>query len=311
MKTAPSPAEIRTLFANGDPVEVWAKTRDIIGRIDPNFDFSLAHTAFDDVVRLFRGEYPGYRAINTLYHDLHHTLDVFLCAVRLLHGAHVAGIALSADDITRVMIAALMHDIGYAQLQGDDSGTGAKYTKIHVNRSVEFMRRHLAERHFPADWAASLEQMIRCTDPALSPSKIHFPEEKIRLLGQLVGTADLVGQMADRTYLEKLLFLYFEFKEAHLGNFHNMNELLHGTQHFYDLTRKKLDGEFAGLYQLMGQHFKAWFGVERNYYLESINKNIDYLAQIIQLSEAEYLALLKRGGIVEKMKSMAQPEDLG
>ena len=26
--------------------------------------------------------------------------------------------------------------------------------------------------------------------------------------------ADLVGQMSDRAYLEKLLFLYYEFKEA-------------------------------------------------------------------------------------------------
>lgn len=311
MKAAPSPAEIRTLFANGDPAEVWSKAGDIVERIVPACDLSLARSAFDDVVRLFRGEYPGYRAINTLYHDLHHTLDVFLCAVRLLHGAHAAGTPLSAAEITCVMIAALMHDTGYAQLHGDDDGTGAKYTRIHVNRSVEFMRRHLAGQGFPADWAALLEPMIRCTDPALSPSKIHFPDEKTRMLGQLVGTADLVGQMADRTYLEKLLFLYFEFKEAHMGNFHNMHELLHGTQHFYDTTRQKLDGEFGGLYKLMARHFQAWFGIERNYYLESIEKNIGYLARVIQINEAEYLTLLKRGGIVEKMKNLAQPEDIG
>lgn len=311
MKTAPSPAEIRTLFANGDPAEVWSKACDLVERIDPSIDLSLAKTTFDDVVRLFHGEYPGYRAINTLYHDLHHTLDVFLCAVRLLHGAHVAGISLSAEEVTRVMIASLMHDVGYAQLHGDDDGTGAKYTKIHVNRSVEFMRRHLAERHLPAEWAASLEPMIRCTDPVLSPSKMHFPDEKTHMLGQLVGTADLVGQMADRTYLEKLLFLYFEFKEAHQGNFHNMSELLHGTQHFFEITRQKFDDELGGLYKMLAQHFKDWFGVERNYYLESIDKNIDYLAQIIQNNEAEYLTQLKRGGIVEKMKSMAQPEDIG
>jgi hypothetical protein len=310
MKTAPSPSEIRSLFANGDPDEVWAKATDIVEFIDPAFDFSQAHTAFGDVVRLFRGAYPGYRPINTLYHDLHHTLDVFLCAVRLLHGAHVSGVSLSADEITRTMIAALMHDVGYAQLHGDDSGTGAKYTKIHVNRGIEFMRRHLAYRHFPADWAVLLEPMIRCTDPALAPSQIHFPDENTRLLGQLVGTADLVGQMADRTYLEKLLFLYFEFKEAHIGNFIGTHDLLRGTQHFYDVTRKKLDSEFGSLHMLLEHHFKAWFGVERNYYQESIARNIDYLAQILQVDEADYLTKLKRGGVVEKMKSIASPDDL-
>jgi len=310
MKTAPTPSEIRTLFANSEPIEVWHKASDIIERIDPTHDLSLAHQVFDDVVRLFRGDYPGYRPITTLYHDLHHTLDVFLCTIRLLHGAHVAGTALSADEITCTMIAALMHDIGYAQLIGDDNGTGAKYTKTHVNRGIQFMRSYLSERHFPAAWADLLEPMICCTDPARPLSQIHFADNKTHQLGQLLATADLVGQMADRTYLEKLLFLYFEFKEAHLGNFRNLHELLRSTQQFYDVTRKKLDNELGGLHVLLNHHFKEWFGVERNYYLESIISNIDYLAQIIRLDEADYLRMLKRGGIVEKVKSMALPKEI-
>ncbi len=305
----PSPAEIRTLFANGDPDEVWGKAIAIIERIDPAFDAAPAKGVFVDVVRLHQGGYPGYRPVNTLYHDLHHTLDVFLCTVRLLHGAHVSGMALSGADITTVMIAALMHDVGYAQLHSDDTGTGAKYTRTHVNRGVEFMRRYCAEKRLPPEWVLPLECLIRCTDPALSPLQIHFPGEKTRLLGQLVGTADLVGQMADRTYLEKLLFLYFEFKEAHMGNFRNLHELLKGTQHFYNVTQAKLDSEFGSLYRLLERHFEAWFGVARNYYLESITKNIAYLEQIVRLDETQYLAMLKRGGIVERLKGMAQNGD--
>ncbi len=307
MKTAPTPSEIRTLFANSDPTEVWYKACDIIKHINPLLDFFYVSQVFDDVVRMFRGDYPGYRPINTLYHDLHHTLDVFLCATRLLHGAHVAGIELSAAEIIRTLIAALMHDIGYAQLIGDDSGTGAKYTKTHVSRGIRFMLQYLAERHFPADWGERLELMINCTDPASPPSQIRFTDEKTRLLGQLLATADLVGQMADRTYLEKLLFLYFEFKEAHLGNFRNPSDLLGGTQQFYKATQIKLDGELGGLYSLLVLHFREWYGVERNYYLESIISNIDYLAQIVQLDESEYPLRLKRGGIVEKMKNMVLP----
>lgn len=310
MKTAPSPSEIRLLFDNSDPAEVWGKARDIVERIDPHLALTRVQGVFDDVVRLFRGEYPGYRPINTLYHDLHHTLDVFLCATRLLHGAHVAGIALAPDDISRAMIAALLHDIGYAQLIGDDSGTGAKYTQTHVDRGIEFMHRYLAERNFPPDWAPLLETVIGCTDPTRPHSRIAFSDEKTRLLGQLVATADLVGQMADRTYLEKLLFLYFEFKEAHLGNFHSLPQLLRGTRQFYDATRKRLDGELGGLHTLLKYHFKEWFGVERDYYLDSITSNIDYLARVVQLNEADYLLMLKRGGIVEKLKGMALPEEI-
>lgn len=304
MENGATPAELRTLFANGDPDEVWARAVDIVRRIDPAFDFSLSRMAFGDVIRLFRGEYPGYRAISTLYHNLHHTLDVFLCAVRLLHGVHLSGNRLGNDEITRIMIAALMHDVGYAQLKGDNTGTGAKYTQIHVGRSIDFMRSYFAGKSFPSDWATLLEPMIRCTDPSIVPSRINFPDERTRLLGWIVGTADLVGQIADRTYLEKLLFLYFEFKEAQLGDYQSTHDLLRRTQSFYELTRKKLDGEFGGIYALLAFHFNDRFGVERNYYLESIEKNIAYLAQVTRLDEAEYFSMLKRGGVVEEVKSI-------
>lgn len=312
MKTAPTDPEIRALFDNCDPDEVWAKAVTIIRRIDPNFDFSPAQTAFQDVVRLFRGEYPGYRSVNTLYHDLHHTLDVFLCAVRLLHGAHISGLCpnLDGEGITLVMIAAMMHDTGYAQVDGDETGTGAKYTQTHVCRGIEFMRRQIGERHYPPGWAAALEAMILCTDPALSHSQQSFPDERSRLLGRLVATADLVGQMADRTYLEKLLFLYFEFKEAHLGGFRGVHDLLRRTKQFYELTLKKLDNEFGCIYKLLTPHFDEEYGVERNYYLESIEKNIAYLSQIVQLDEEALLSKLKRGGIAEKSKALAEPDDL-
>ncbi|MBS4095889.1 MAG: HD domain-containing protein [Sulfuricella sp.] len=311
MVTGPTPAEIRTLFANTDTDEVWRKAREIVRRIDPAFDFAHARSAFDDVVRLFRGDYPAYHSITTLYHDLHHTLDVFLCAVRLLHGVHLSGTSLSGEEVSQIMIAAMMHDVGYAMEIGDDAGTGAKYTQIHVTRGIEFMKRYLDEMGFPATWKAPLEPMIRCTDPAVKPSQIDFPDERTRLLGLIVGTADLVGQMADRTYLEKLLFLYFEFKEAHLGGYRNMHDLLRRTKHFYEITRVKLDSEFDAIYSKLSEHFQDWFGVPNNYYLESIEKNVVYLEQVIHLDEEQFLSMLKRGSIVAKAKSLADPDDVG
>ncbi|MBI5429067.1 MAG: HD domain-containing protein [Nitrosomonadales bacterium] len=304
MKSNPTAAEIDNLFANSDPDMVWAKATVIIGKINPGYDFRLIRTVFDDVMRLFHGQYPGYSSIKTLYHDLPHTLDVFLCAVRLMHGVHVSGTRLSDNEITLILIAALMHDIGYAQLQGEESGTGAQYTQTHVKRGIAFMRNYLADRHLPAGFAASLEPMISGTDPALKFPDIIFPDDRARLLGQLVVTADLTGQMADRTYLEKLLFLYLEFKEAHFGNFQNIHDMLRQTRQFYQITRAKLDGPFGGLYVHLASHFREMLGVGKNYYLESIEKNIAYLEKVIALNEAEYLSMLKRGGIVEKAKTI-------
>lgn len=307
MPTSPSQSEIDCLFANTDAEVAWARAADIVSRIDPAYDFVPVRMVFDDVVGLFRGEYPGYCAIGTLYHDLSHTLDVFLCAVRLLHGIHVSGTRLEADEITLVMMAALMHDIGYAQKSGEENGTGAQYTRCHVTRGIEFMHRYAGERRFPQGFADVLEPVIRSTDPGYPFDRISFPGERHRLLGQIVGTADLVGQMADRAYLEKLLFLYLEFKEANFGNYRNVHDMLRQTGKFYEITREKLDGPYQGLYVRLAAHFKEVFGVGSNYYLESIEKNIAYLAKITAREEREHLSMLKRCGIVGKSGAMAVP----
>ena len=303
IKKRPTSAEINSLFANNNPDEVWGKALSIIFRINPGYDAAIARAVFDDVMRLFQGEYPGYCPIKTLYHDLNHTLDVFLCAVRLLHGLHVSGVAVADDEITLIMIATLMHDIGYVQLQGEENGTGAQFTQSHVRRGIDFMRHYVAEKRLPPGFAEALAPLMLSTDAALNIAQLDIPDERTRLLAKVVATADLTGQMADRSYLEKLLFLYLEFEEAHIGNFQNALDMLRRTGDFYKQTRIKLDKELDGIYTKLSFHFKDTFSVENNYYLESIEKNIDYLSKVISLNEAECLAMLKRGGIVEKSKT--------
>jgi hypothetical protein len=39
-------------------------------------------------------------------------------------------------------------------------------------------------------------------------------QSSIELLGRLLNAADLMGQMAAKTYLRKLLFFYHEYKEG-------------------------------------------------------------------------------------------------
>ena len=309
MRNLPTPAEIHNLFANSNTGEVWAKAVDIVRHINPAYDFLIVKTTFDDVVRLFRGEYPGYCSIRTLYHDLPHTLDVFLCAVRLMHGVHISGARLADSEMTIVMIAALMHDIGYVQRHGEETGTGAQFTRSHVSRGIEFMRNYIRDKNFPPDLATPLELMIQSTNYLRPFSEVDFLDEHTSLLGQIVATADLIGQMADRTYLEKLLLLYLEFKEAKFGGYQNIHDMLNKTQKFYGSTLQKLDGEFGGIYANLIFHFKDWYGIEKNYYMESIEKNIAYLSKITSLDEEQHLSMLKRGGIVEKTLGMAEPDD--
>lgn len=304
-QASPSFDEIVSLFANADPDRVWDKALEIAKRIKPEYAHSLAKTVFDDAMLVFRGEYPGYGSVKTPYHNRSHTLDVFLCAIRLMHGAQVQGEHFSDDEITLVMIASLLHDIGYApRLEEETEGSGAQFTRTHVRRGIEFMHRYCSGKNqFPAGFPAHLEPILLSTDHTLPFSSINFPNERSRLLGKIVSTADLTGQMADRTYLEKLLFLYLEFKEAHLGNFNTVHELLQQTGKFYEITRKKLDEELDSTYNQLSAHFKDTMGVEKNYYLESIEKNIAYLSKVIRLDEEERLSMLKRGGIVGKIQA--------
>ncbi len=300
MKIAPTHAEIGSIFANSNPQDVWQKAVEIVRNVNPRFDAGLAKTVFDDVMHLFAGDYPGYCPIGTLYHDRQHTLDVFLCAIRLMHGVHVSGYAVTDDEMSMIMIAALMHDTGYAQPVGENFGTGAQHTQIHVNRSVAFMRQYFVEKHLPVDWVGSLEAIILCSNPVLTISEIEFPDERVRRLGEIIGTADLTGQMADRNYLEKLLFLFLEFEEARFGNYQDIHDLLRNTQVFYEASLRRLREQFGGIYGKLSCHFKCWYGVDNNYYLESIEKNIAYLARITALEDGNHFDMLKRGGIVER-----------
>ncbi len=302
------PKDHSHLFANGEPEVVWRKAADLIASISPKFEFYVVRPLFDDILDLFRGKYPGYYAIKTPYHNLPHTMDVFLCAARLMHGMHVAGMKLDNREIALVMYATLLHDVGYAQLRdSEENGTGAQYTPIHVTRGLEFMRDYARGHGIPLDFVEDLVPVISCSDPRLPISSISFPNERIRLAGQILGTADLVGQMADRNYLEKLALLFQEFEEARMGDFKSVHDMMRKTGMFFAKIQKKLDEDFKGLYRKFVPHFKNTLGEEKNFYMESIHKNMEYLAKITALDESEYLRLLRRGDIIKKYLS-SQPD---
>ena len=304
MNNNPTPAELSELFNNDDPKVVWSKTADIIRRMSPGYDFTLVQSVYEDVMRLFHGDYPGYGPIRTMYHDLSHTLEVLLCGVRLMHGVHVSGDRLTDAEITQIILAIMMHDVGYAQRKSEESGTGAQHTQTHVHRGIEFMRQYFAEHRLPATIPVAVSAMILGTEHNRPFAQICFSDERSCMLGSIVATADITGQMADRIYLEKLLFLYLEFREAHFGSYQSMYDLLCQTNRFYETIREKLDGALGGIYKKLEFHFKDTLGVSNNYYLEAIEKNMAYLAKVIAHDEAELFTMLKRNGVAEKSRTL-------
>ena len=305
MKNIPMPPEVAELFDNTEPEVVWTKATIILRRINPDYDFTLVQKVYKDVLRIFYGEFPGYSPIKTLYHDLSHTLEVFMCGVRLMHGVHISGDHLTDEEITLMMLAILMHDIGYAQRRGEEIGTGAQFTRTHVQRGVEFMEAYFGERMLPAEILVDVKGMILGTEHFRPFAHIDFKDDRARMLARIVATADISGQMADRKYLEKLLFLYLEFKEAGFGTYQNMYDLLCQTNRFYEMTREKLDGVLGGIYHKLEYHFQDTLGVPKNYYMESIKNNMAYLAKVLEQGEGELFVMLKRNGIEQSYRKVA------
>jgi hypothetical protein len=277
-----------------DPHAVMEETRCILGRLFPSFDFSNLDRAFEDTLLLFSGKMPGYRACNTRYHDLKHTTDALLAMARLIDGAVLSGIKISASTANVGLIATLFHDAGYIQEVSDISGTGAKYTRIHEERSAEFLRRYFTERGYSNTQTSDGASIIKCTGLSSKFQKVSFSSAQSKLAGKMLGTADLLGQMADRTYLEKLHFLYHEFVEGHVGDYSDELDLLKKTVDFYQKIRIRLDEELGGVCKFARIHFRDRLQIDRDLYREAVETNIKYIRLIVAAGPESYRGYLKR-----------------
>ena len=258
-------------------------------------------SVYKDIVLLFNGDYPGYRASNTRYHNLEHTTMVALGTARLIHGC-TGKMDFAPDSILTGLLAALYHDVGLIQTTADRSGTGAKYTIGHENRSVTFMRHNMGRKFFPAWQMDDCEAMIQCTNIHTSPSRIAFRNDEIHYMGMIVGSADLLSQIADRKYLEKLTLLFKEFEEAGIPGFHSEAELVEKTEDFYDnIARSRLINTLGNVSANMQYHFRSRWQIDRDLYAEAIENNIGYLRPIVARGDCckntDYQKYLRRGNI--------------
>ncbi len=279
-----------------DPESVLGEVRTIVLMMFPEFDFDTVDRVFKDIVRLFRGEYPGYRKCTTQYHDLKHTTDTFLAMARLMHGALVGGESLTRKDVNLGLICALMHDTGYIQTLDDEVGTGAKYTRMDTKRSIVFMDKYIADSGFTKEDFRNYPDILICTGLDTRVSEIHFESRETELLGKMLGSADLLGQMADRTYLEKLLFLFYEFREAGIMGYDSELDILKKTTDFYAMTQRRFSTELDSANEYMPHHFKARWSLDRDLYMEAIEKNISYLKFLLENHQKDYRDYLRRDG---------------
>lgn len=284
------------------PAQVMCEVREIVSRIHADCDFCLVESLYADIERLFRGEYPGYRQCNTEYHDLKHTTDTLLAMARMLHGAYLEGVRMCERSAILGLSSALLHDTGYIQTLDDAEGTGAKYTLTHISRSIEFSARYLFERGYYETDVEFCRNCLLCTGFSTKINTIGFRSDEERLAGYLLGSADLLGQMADRTYLEKLLFLFREFREGGITCYENERDLLVKTLNFHGATDHKMADEFGNVRGYMIPHFITLRRSDYDPYRAAIQRNMEYLHLVILTAGEDYRDYLRRGGVVEKLQ---------
>jgi len=290
------------------PKAVLQEVQFILELISEDFDVSPVTTTFDLILNVFQGNHAQYRACNTHYHDLRHTTDAFLTMARLLHGALLNGEDLSESDISTALVAALFHDAGYIQERGDIEGTGAKYSSNHAQKSADFLERHGAECGLSKKQIHEGRIMILCTDVSQDIKSISFPSQKVEFLGRLLNAADILGQMSDRTYLEKLLFLYHEYKEGNVGDYESEADLLRRTVDFYDFIDKRLEPIIEKANRFMVSHLASRWNIHTNLYTEAIEGQRKYLEKILSIPNADPRDHLHRYAIIRKVRAIYGPE---
>jgi len=298
--------QLASLLDQSDPVALLAEVERCFRYSFPRKAFKPIAASFAQASRLFAGLYPGYAACNTGYHDWAHTMAVFLASARLADGCALSGKSVGERGLRVLLAAALLHDAGYIQERGDREGTGAKYTKVHVERSAAFTRVHAADFGLDGAEAESAARIILGTELGRDWATIPFAGAEEILAAQIVAAADLLGQMADRIYLEKLLFLYWEFKEAGFGGYDCAFDILRKTLGFYASTRERLDGLLGAVSCRSREHFAARLGLDKDLYGEAIARQMAYLEGIMADDSSNFRAKLKRVDLAALESSRAK-----
>ncbi len=237
--------------------------------------------------RLFTGQMPGYLGVDTVYHDLQHSQDVVLAMARLMAGyekSHPDGPHIGAERGLVGMITALFHDSGYIRETHETSiPNGAVFTRNHVTRSARYLAKYLPAAGL-GDWAPVATRIVHFTGYEMPLDMVRVNDPRDRLVGHLLGTADMLAQMADRCYLEKCRDrLYAEFVlgdvAVHAGAdgmkvlYGSGLDLLRQTPKFIASTiENRLGKAFGHVYR----HVEPLFGGD-NPYMNAIRQNVEFL----------------------------------
>lgn len=206
----------------------------------------LTNALSDNLVRSFADQFPdaeqGYTAFlsdavalamnhltrtSASYHDADHTVMVVIAGQDILRGKALEG-HLEVTDWIHGIAAMLFHDIGYSRTACKDDIEGALIMDLnggrlypeagksdailapyHVDRGMIFVREQFVDSDF-----VDSERLSTAIDYTRFPVPDDPGYSQMDSEPGLVRAADLIGQLADPLYPQKLTNLYYEMLET-------------------------------------------------------------------------------------------------
>lgn len=260
------------------------------------------------VSQLYAGQWPEYEPCQVGYHTFQHALDVTLATVRMAAGWNRLNGSAPIEDsyLNAGIISALFHDSGYLKDRGDTKGTGGKYSFNHINRSRKIAAFYLKKHNWPPETIDLVKRIISITEFNYSPDLSIFKNVQEGIIARMVASADLMAQMADVDYMQRLHDLFAEFSEAYdyvgrdtlrkkgIQIYENFDEILENTINFYDsIILPRLDDLGR-----MDQYLVAFFNAGRNPYLENIIANLSGQIRADQIKWQKLGEILQELGLV-------------
>lgn len=194
---------------------------------------------------------------DALYHNVEHTILVTLVGQEILRGKHIKEGGVSCKDWLHCIISLLCHDIGYVRgvcrrddvARGEfatgigeemfklDAGcTDASCTRYHVDRGKLFVKERFGS-HKIID-VEVIQKNLELTRFPIPEKGDGVPEESFadNPFPHIVRSADLIGQLGDPRYLQKIGALFYEFEETRANeklSYKSPGDLRSGYPKFY------------------------------------------------------------------------------
>ncbi len=283
------------IFDSGCTEDPFDEIVYLIKQTDKEIDLEFIQQVHADISSMFAGSYPGYKRNTHRYHDLPHTYGVVLATIRLFHGLKCDGHETSTTIIQKALLSAYFHDSGLLLQATDSEDSGANYTRYHESRSIQCLHNYFQEKEITESFCHDCATIILFTNINLDPQTLATISKEAVFAGKVVGSADLMAQMADRYYLESLPLLFEEQQAAGISENKTARDLILNTVKFYqEVIQSRLKITFDNVSKHLRSHFNNRYQIDQNLYQENINKNIEYLETVVKDCQGDSTCMQNR-----------------